>query len=127
MNFISNIIRTFEKTIIVPKIIILNSQKVVENGRDIHYYYNNKEKIGYIRYKYNGQIGLLYLEPEYRGFGIGKIMVDNAIHDMKHHDVPEAWLVTIPDHKFWKQIGFTWREKPVHPSVTGSGFYKKID
>jgi hypothetical protein len=43
MNFISNIIRTFEKTIIVPKIIILNSHKVVENGRDIHYYYNNKE------------------------------------------------------------------------------------
>lgn len=129
MNFIDYVIGSVlsKRTIFVPKIIILNSQKVVENGRDIYYYYNNKEKIGYVRYKYNGQIGLLYLEPEYRGFGIGKIMVENTIQDMKQKGVPETWLVTIPEHKFWRQMGFILRESPLHPSVTSPGFYKKID
>jgi len=54
-------------------------------------------------------------------------MVENTIQDMKQKGVPETWLVAIPEHKFWKQMGFTWRERPVHPSVTSPGFYKKID
>jgi N-acetylglutamate synthase-like GNAT family acetyltransferase len=124
---ISNLVKTFKKTIIVPKIIILNKGIVWEKGREFYYYYNNKEKIGYIHYTNDGQIGLLYLNPEYRGFGIGKIMVENAIEDMKRSNLSEAWLVTIPDHKFWKQMGFTWREKSVHPRVTSPGFFKKIE
>lgn len=127
MNFISNFVKTFEKTIIVPKIIILNSNRTfIRNALEI-YYFDKDTKIGYIRYKLDGQIGLLYLEPEYRGFGIGKVMVENVISEMREKEIPEAWLVTIPDHKFWKQMGFTWREKPVHPNVTSPGFFKKIE
>jgi GNAT superfamily N-acetyltransferase len=118
MNFI-------KKTIFPPKIIILNTNtKFIKKGIEINYF-DKDNNIGYIRYKLDGQIGLLYLEPKYRGFGIGKIMVDNVISEMKEKNISEAWLVTIPEHKFWKQNEFTWRE-PAHKNVTGNGFFKKI-
>lgn len=124
MNFINNLIKKINK----PKVFIIDSKKVIDSqGRQIYYYYCNKEEIGYIRYKMTGQIGLLYLEPEYRGYGIGKKIVENAIDDMKQNNIEKVWLVSVPEHKFWKQMGFTWYSGEINPpSVTGSGFFKNI-
>ena len=81
--------------------------------------------IGYIQYKkYVGQIGLIYLDDEYKGRTLGKQMLQKAVEDMESEEV---WAVTGENHPFWSNVYdkiFTFR-RPVHPSITGRGYYVK--
>jgi ribosomal protein S18 acetylase RimI-like enzyme len=78
-----------------------------------------------------GQIGDIQVDPKYRRRGIGKRMVEKCIDDFKKGNVPMAFAVTTEDHYFWKNLTIRgqksqWK-KPVHPSVTGGGYYFIID
>jgi N-acetylglutamate synthase-like GNAT family acetyltransferase len=82
-----------------------------------------------IRYKlFVGQIGLFYIDKEYRNCGLGKQILDKVIMDMEDYGVEEVWAVTSKNHEFWSNVykkSFTYKD-PVHSTVRGSGYICKI-
>lgn len=87
-----------------------------------------ENSIGYITYvKNTGQIGLMGLKPEYRGRNLGRQILERIIKESEQkYNNGCFFAVTIQDHPFWKRLpGAEWRE-PVHPSITGSGYYFDI-
>ena len=94
----------------------------VKYGRYVYIFLHNNEKVGEMTLKHhNGQIGILWLHPDYRGMGIGQEMITMA-ERATNINVTELWAVTISDHPFWmRQYKAKWCE-PVHKSVTGSGY-----
>jgi hypothetical protein len=108
---------------------ILQSNKYFTNNKpsDVILEYYDKDKcIGYIRYYLStGQIGLFFIQKEYRNRGLGKQILSKVIIDLQENNCNECWIVTTKDHKFWSNIynkSFTYRE-PVHESVIGGGYF----
>lgn len=87
-------------------------------GYNYKFYYNNK-CVGLINFRENGQIGILRLDDEYRGWGIGSEMLELT---KEFVDTDKRWCVTFEDHPFWKSMkNAVWKE-PAHWSVTGNGY-----
>jgi len=81
-------------------------------------------EIGYIEYKpYIGKLCLFFItNPKYRNRGLGRQILNNALHDIKLHGTERAWLVTNKyPHMFWEMNHFTYTKKP-DPSVTSHGY-----
>jgi GNAT superfamily N-acetyltransferase len=95
----------------------------------LEYYTQSGNKIGYIKYKDNGQIGLFFIEDEYQNRGIGKQILTNVIDILKINNCKEVWAVTTDNHPFWSNVynkKFK-RRVPAHPSVTGAGYYFELN
>jgi GNAT superfamily N-acetyltransferase len=90
------------------------------------YYDSDNNKIGYIRYKVKvGQVGLFFINEEYRNRGLGKQILNRTMDHMRQSGATGVWAVTTRDHEFWSNVynkSFKWRD-PAHPSVTGDGYY----
>ena len=91
----------------------------------------NDTYAGYISYRAAvGQVGLFFLEKDYRERGLGKQILTQTIEDMKKFGTTDIWAVTIDDHPFWSNVfnkSFKYYEmKQLHPSVTGSGYKMQI-
>lgn len=101
----------------------------VRNGQTtLDYYTKDGTKVGYIKYKTNGQIGLFFINDEYQNRGLGKQILYKVIKELFKYDCSEVWAVTTDNHPFWSNVynkQFKPRH-PVHPSVTGSGYYLNI-
>jgi len=90
-----------------------------------------ENKIGYISYRVKvGQVGLFFLDKEYRNRGLGKQILTQVIEDMKNYGVTEIWAVTTENHPFWSNVynkSFSFYEyKQLHPTVTGTGYKMRI-
>ena len=87
-------------------------------GYNYKFYYNDKY-VGLIHFRENGQIGILRLDEEYRGWGIGEEMLELTKEIV---ETDQRWCVTSKDHPFWKnRKNAVWKE-PAHWSVTGNGY-----
>lgn len=94
-------------------------------------FYNIDKKIGHIQYRLGtGQIGLIYLDEEYRGYGLGKQILTDTINEMKKNNIKDIWAVTSKSHDFWSNVfdkSFKWYDsKDLHPSVSGDGYKMKL-
>jgi GNAT superfamily N-acetyltransferase len=114
-----------------------NVKEANEKHKDMFYHYgkdkiyliyddkiNNIDKhIGYITLVPNtGQIGLFFLDEDYRGYTIGKQLLDNIVVESKKNGNDTIFAVTKQDHPFWKNItGGIWRS-PVGEGVTCPGY-----
>ena len=104
------------------KIIVVDSlYKCVSNslpaGYNYKYYYNG-EFVGILNFRSNGQIGLIMLNREFQGWGIGADMLleTNIIKKDK------LWCVTSKGHPFWSsRKNAVWKD-PIHDSVTSGGY-----
>jgi GNAT superfamily N-acetyltransferase len=108
------------------KIVKNDDWNKIKNGDiTLEYYLHNNKMIGCINYRvYTGQIGLFFLEPNYRNIGLGKQILNKAINDIKQNNINEVWAVTSKNHVFWSNVyngKFKYKEQ-LHPSVTGSGY-----
>ena len=102
----------------------------VKNGEKNIKYYNNEGKyIGYINYRLAvGQIGLFYLDKNYRNRGLGKQILNKTINDIKDYGTKEVWVVSSENDQFWSNVNnksFINRD-PAHSSIRSSGFFMKI-
>jgi len=88
-----------------------------------------QKSIGYIHYKIGtGQIGLFYIDDEYRNKGLGTQILLKTIEDIKLHNNKTVWVVAPNNNLFWSNVlnkKFKYSQRP-HLSVTGSGYYLKI-
>jgi len=92
-------------------------------------YYDKDNRIGYIRY-YNttGQIGLFFIDEEYKNRGLGKQILSKIIKELKMNNCKGVWAVTTTNHPFWSNVynkSFTYKD-PVHSSVTGDGYFMDL-
>ena len=89
-------------------------------------YYQQDKCIGYIKYYLNtGQIGLFFIQKEYRDRGLGKQILTKVLMDLQKNNCNECWVVTTNGNNFWSNVfnkSFTYRD-PVHNTVTGSGYF----
>lgn len=75
-----------------------------------------------------GQIGLFFINEEYKNKGLGKQILSRVILDMQNEGQKGIFVCTSKDHKFWANVfdkSFKWKLRP-HSSVTGSGYYMDI-
>ena len=107
--------------------------KIPESDIRIDFYdkLKNDTYAGYISYRAAvGQVGLFFLEKDYRERGLGKQILSQTIEDMKNFETTEIWAVSTENHSFWSNVynkSFSWYEyKQLHPSVTGSGYKMNI-
>jgi ribosomal protein S18 acetylase RimI-like enzyme len=64
-------------------------------------YYDNDNRIGYIRYYITtGQIGLFFIDKEYQNRGLGKQILSNVIKELKMNNCKGVWAVTTTNHPF---------------------------
>lgn len=91
--------------------------------------YNNKvNEIGYINYNpATGQIGLLWLDHEYRGYGIGKQMFGLVAEDAKKDGHNKVFAVTTYDHKFIKNLPNSKWKEPAGEGVKSGGYSIPVD
>jgi len=94
-------------------------------------YYNNKNvRIGYIRYYITtGQIGLFFIEDNYQHRGLGTQILSKVIEDLTKNHCEEVWAVTSEQHPFWCNVynkSFVYRH-PAHPTVSGDGYFMKLN
>lgn len=92
---------------------------------------NNEQYAGYISYRAAvGQVGLFFLESDYKNRGLGKQILTQTIEHMKEFNTTNIWAITTNDHPFWSNVfnkSFKWYDmRQVHPSVTGSGYKMEI-
>lgn len=109
-------IKDFTKTLKVSD----DTWNNIPNG-DLEYrFYKDNKEVGLISFRRGtGQIGVMYLNEEYRGWGIGKDILRLAKKDI---DTDRVWCVTIENHGFWKSRKDSVWKDPAHSSVTGSGY-----
>lgn len=117
----------FEKVIIED-----DTYNKLKNGSITRKYYldeNDETEIAMIRYKiFVGQVGLFFIDKNYRNNGLGKEILEITINDMCKKNVQNVWAVTSENHPFWSNVfskSFKYMETP-HPSVTGSGHCMSI-
>ena len=81
------------------------------------------DKVGYINYvPSTGQVGLLWLDREYRGHGIGKYMIDLVAKDAKKEGHENIFGVTNHDNQFIKNLPNSKWKDPAGKNVTMSGY-----
>jgi len=105
----------------------LNTGRSYEKVNHIYKYYDeNNTEIGYLHFHpESGQIGIIRLDEEYRGIGLGTQMI-KIVEDARKPFGNNLWVVSTPYHPFWeKQYKATWKD-PANYRVTGSGFAFKI-
>ena len=94
-------------------------------------FYSFDKKIGTITYRIGtGQIGLFYIDTEYRNKGYGKKILTQVISDMQKYNTTHIWAVTSKNHPFWSNVfnaSFKWYDSgELHTSVKGYGYKMKI-
>lgn len=82
---------------------------------------DNGKIVGTILAGHDGRRGIFHhvvVLPEYRGQGIGKMLVDNAMSALKKEGITKILLVVFKDNDggngFWEHIGFTERNDLVY-------------
>jgi GNAT superfamily N-acetyltransferase len=115
----------YQKTIVV----VNDTWNGVVDGQVTHQYHDaasENVKIGYITFRLEtGQIGIFFIEQEYRDSGLGKQMLLAAITDIKARGKANTvWAVTSLHHPFWSNV---WNKSfqlkdPAHFSVTAQGY-----
>lgn len=102
----------------------------IPNGITFITFMADGKDIGYVSYRpHNGQIGLIRLDEKYRGRTLGEQILHQIIPELKQKGIEELWAVTSFGHPFWSKTlnsKMNWRE-PAHSSVTGSGYYVKLN
>ena len=78
---------------------------------------NNGKIIGTIMAGHDGRRGFfhhVFISPDYRGKGIGRKLVDNAMNALENEGITKVALVAFTDNElgngFWDKMGFTIRE-----------------
>lgn len=87
-------------------------------------YVKVSKEIAYLSFRpHNGQVGIIYLEPEYRGNGLGKEIVEMARQErINKYNASDLWCVTPETHPFWKNYKNSSWHDPVDKSVRGHGY-----
>jgi hypothetical protein len=99
------------------------------NGHEISFFDPiSKKQIIYVRYKPNtGQIGILDVNKEFQKKGFGKQVIKFMENELSKVNQKEIWVACSQNHFYWSKLSnFSFRN-PIHESVTGSGYFKKID
>lgn len=107
--------------------------KIPSSYYHIDFYDKQKstDKIGTITYRAGvGQIGIFYINPQYRNKGYGKQILLQAINEMRKYNTSHIWAVTSKNHLFWSNVfnkSFEWYNAgKLHPSVRGYGYKMRI-
>jgi GNAT superfamily N-acetyltransferase len=122
-------LRNFRKEVVVRA----DTYNKVESGEVFTTYYDGTHEVGYVCYRpHNGQIGNLWLDPKYRGYGLGTQIIGSVLPEVQKAGAPGIWAVTFKEHKFWSNLivppyGHWTRCKPAHPSIRGEGYALKFD
>ena len=95
--------------------------KIVEFKNDGHHYICIQKIIGVILSGHDGRRGYIYhtaVNDDYRGQGIGTILVENTMNALKEEGINKVALVAFCRNKigneFWENRGFTVREDLVY-------------
>jgi hypothetical protein len=89
---------------------------------------NNNQFIGYVTLVPNtGQIGLIYLDSNFRGYTIGKQLLDKVVTESKNNGNDTVYAVTTLEHKFWKNLTNAVWTSPAGKGVTASGYSCNIN
>ena len=142
MNFLRRILRptpiidlkkiTFTSEITDDNLYINGHTYAKAYRKDFYFYDGEATPIGDICYSLQrGQIGLLWLDENYRHQGIGKQMLTTAVVNIKNFGTSkEVFAFTCKDHPFWSNVynkAFSWREMgQLHWSITGHGYIMYI-
>jgi GNAT superfamily N-acetyltransferase len=131
LNFVKPV-KIDPNDIIIVKTINDDTWNKIPKSEVYSEFYHEDKKIGYINYRLGtGQIGLFWLESDYRNKGIGKTILQDVIKEMKNANQNEIWAATFDSaHPFWSNVfekKFKWHEPTkLHHSVTGGGFKMEI-
>ena len=64
----------------------------------------------YVSPDYHAFIGFLYVEPEFRGRGVNKMVLDHLFEWARRNDLPEVHLTVYPDNepaiRAYEKVGF---------------------
>lgn len=73
-------------------------------------YVIRKQSRHYVQPSEHAFIGFLYVDPEFRGQGINKQVLDHLFDWARHHDLPEVHLTVYPDNapaiRAYEKVGF---------------------
>jgi GNAT superfamily N-acetyltransferase len=88
---------------------------------------NITDHVGYITLVPNtGEIGLIFLDQQYRGFTLGKQLLDRAVVELERNGNDTVFAVTSQEHTFWKHLtGAVWK-CPAGKGITSAGYSCKI-
>lgn len=116
----------FEEKVIVKD----DTFNLVKNGEIRKEYYENNNRVAYVQYRLqSGQIGFLWVLHKYDINILGEQLLNRAFDDiMEKGKATEIWSATFFKEDFWDNVwnkSFTFKE-PVHPTVTGGGYYFKF-
>jgi hypothetical protein len=128
-----------KKYVLVEKIMLrkpqllshfIEKKYVVEKRVKLEYYNNDGESIANIEYvPHTGQIGLFIVNDiAHRRRNLGKQMLNKAISDMFHHDVPVVWTIAYENHPFWANVwkkSFTY-QNPILSHKSKGGYYMNL-
>ena len=97
---------------------------------DTNDFYRTNKAIGMINYRiHSGQVGIFYLEPEFRNKGLGKQIILKVMKEMKDNETKKMFAVTTRDNVFWSNVfnkSFAYVDR-VDENVTGMGYIMELN
>lgn len=84
--------------------------------------------LGFVEFRnLTGQICLIDVNEKYRRQGIANFMLSHVEKELVNNNVMKMWAVCTQNHYFWsKQKNYIFDNRP-HISVTGFGYFKKLN
>lgn len=106
--------RQVTKDLMLPRAL----NEIYQNLRDFFVYFRDDKVVGcvalHIVWKDLAEVRSLAVEEEYRGLGLGKLLVERAVEDARELSIPKVFALTyVPD--FFEKLGFTRIEKSELP------------
>lgn len=122
--------QTRTSLLILYNTIVTNDKySMVHGGQYIYEFYvtedETQQMIGYMSLRpHNGQIGKLFILPEYRGKGLCNEMLRIAGHTRyEWSNRQDLWVLCYEKHPFWSTRPHLQWLCPVHISVDGGGYH----
>ncbi len=96
----------------------------IKNSNMISRFYHNDKEIGYLEcILHLNQIGIIRLEPEYRGNHLGDDIVCYARQACKkYNNKDELWCAAMEKHPYWENYKKSEWHKPVHKLFLCGGY-----
>ena len=103
----------------------------VKNGKTIFKYHltGMKQPIAQVHFcNFNGQVGLICVEPLYQRQGVAKHILGHVEDELKQNYVNKIWTVTSKENCLFSSLeGYVYRDRVFDgDKVTGGGYIKVL-
>ncbi len=73
-------------------------------------YAKRKQSLAYVESDYHAYLGCMFVDPDHRGKGVNKLILDGLLNWAKQNNLPEIHLKVYPDNELairaYKKAGF---------------------